>query len=1476
MVRSGKLTSTVWGVSLLISGWACSDGEGFDSLEEAQSLASLNSQSAPIVTKLSDKQYVNRGDILQLFFRNELTGDSAGVSFSCSFDMIGSETAINKQNCDDLPGEPASKFNQETGALIWGPVTELGEYTFRIQGVNRFGSDTSTFLVIVQENKAPRLARILDQNVAAGENITLQALDEAGDTEDPTVFACTFDQVIDERVVSDAACRDLPGEPAIKFDTSSGIFSWTPSASIEGVFEILITAKNSTGSDSKVFVIEVGSSQEKKIRLTYVRDQYLFPGEPLQIDVNNLLTGDDEGVIYSCYYDAVIDGNVAETLSCDLLPGTPAQKFNSINGQLSWTPSLQQETEVELRIKAIKQGDEDNRIFVASFSPQRFGEIGNSAIIFEPNSWDFGAHSVNTTTEGKNITLTNNASAAIHIGSITINSNEFILNWSSCPESSETLASLATCVVNVGFKPVTPVQLGASLTVRFGKTEATASEFSSVLGLSGRGVGQLSFDGLQSINNVTHNSLTLNWDETPQASSFTIFRVDNQNMIYIDTLINTSGTVVSKTITGLQPSSSYTFRVRAADYIGVMDNNTNDVSTTTAANRAPSVSPGPANWNVYTGRSIAAIDFYDNFTSADLDRDGDIISYTCRYDQNVDGTVDNNASLCTSIVNIDATNPSFNQFTGILSSWKPAAGSQGQSFEFKVTASDFYGANSSAIFATTVQNGSPLITGVSHYTFPDSYLTSNQSLNLDFDNIRFSPFSDIDMTYTCSFRYLAPSVVGPNDCSTLPGSINFNSASGVFQWSPQAEGIGAYEFTVSGTNLVGSHQRVFDVSVGPNVSYAGRLLHLEAAFAGMNQAGQNNPNFTSTWLDLSETQADASLNSFDQNTAWAGNGSPDQPVSLNFAGNGDYVSANYNVNAESYLRFETWIKPQSMALESALFSFGDELTHGAVLTDRRLYIPGNYKAAVLADNPEIFWSFDEGIVADQVTDISGNGLDGDVIDGIAIADNATQVSGKSINLDTTGYITPATGSYSVGNNWTIETWIQINSTNTRQVIASSSSGNSVHAQIVSNRFSVRSSSGDRNGSVDIRNLFTKKWNHLVVIGSGDGDDGQTSFYLNGQLIDTVNYYTTLPIARVGNFPNPLYAMQKMDNFAIYSGNLSAQKILDHYEAAASFVDSCLFGNNFPVGYWYHLSGILDADTANLQVLLDGQEICNSSIPASTSLTGASDSFQIGKTLLGGDHSWQGELSSLVMYQSGGTEQIHANLTASQERFADRLPLPAAGMMLWLRADQGLFQDAEMTTAATQANDPIAVWQDMSLNSGDVHASNDNNRPLLKNNGLNGHPVIEFDGINDYLRNFVDYSTPNTIFLVARYSGEVQGRILAGASNNWLMGFHASRVDQLYTNGWVYNPNIPGDNEWKMYGADHSADHLKRFYRNNTLLISSSNGGTDGPNGIYIGTYREANQASTAEVAEVIIYNRVLSSQERSQVFDYLNERYQLY
>jgi len=168
------------------------------------------------------------------------------------------------------------------------------------------------------------------------------------------------------------------------------------------------------------------------------------------------------------------------------------------------------------------------------------------------------------------------------------------------------------------------------------------------------------------------------------------------------------------------------------------------------------------------------------------------------------------------------------------------------------------------------------------------------------------------------------------------------------------------------------------------------------------------------------------------------------------------------------------------------------------------------------------------------------------------------------------------------------------------------------------------------------------------------------------------------------------------------------------------------------------------------------------------------------------------------------------------------------------------------------------------------------RPVLRNNALNGKPVMSFDGIDDNLQNSINYAIPYTVFVVAHYNGpSPRGRILSGTSTNWLLGWHGGYFDRFLASSWVSSLSPITDDSWVSYAGDNTST-VQRLFRNNQSVTTSTLTTTLGPRGLLLGSYNGILDFSICEVAEVIVYNRVLSNSERQAIFQYLNARYNLY
>jgi hypothetical protein len=131
--------------------------------------------------------------------------------------------------------------------------------------------------------------------------------------------------------------------------------------------------------------------------------------------------------------------------------------------------------------------------------------------------------------------------------------------------------------------------------------------------------------------------------------------------------------------------------------------------------------------------------------------------------------------------------------------------------------------------------------------------------------------------------------------------------------------------------------------------------------------------------------------------------------------------------------------------------------------------------------------------------------------------------------------------------------------------------------------------------------------------------------------------------------------------------------------------------------------------------------------------------------------------------------------------------------------------------------------------------------------------------------------------VTRLSGINPNRVLStlytGATGtNWLLGHWGGHYNQYYAEGWVQYQGYPADNTWRMYMGDWSGSStdLANLYSNGTAITTNSNGANAGPLGLGVNI---SGEVSTCEAAEIIVFNRVLTTPERRLVHTYLGQKW---
>lgn len=266
------------------------------------------------------------------------------------------------------------------------------------------------------------------------------------------------------------------------------------------------------------------------------------------------------------------------------------------------------------------------------------------------------------------------------------------------------------------------------------------------------------------------------------------------------------------------------------------------------------------------------------------------------------------------------------------------------------------------------------------------------------------------------------------------------------------------------------------------------------------------------------------------------------------------------------------------------------------------------------------------------------------------------------------------------------------------------------------------------------------------------------------------------------------------------------------------------------------------------------------------------------------------------------------------------PLGIADLKLWLDAGQNVTKDG---------SDNVSLWGDVTGASNntvaqDVGNADPNKQPVWIDNVIGGQPVVRFDGFNDSLEETVDNllgaGTDRTIFVVGQAStGDAHEDGLGGTmvsirrgSLNGTVKFFAAQIydnsgwdvfDELccgtadptafYTDGISINAvasatDFPTSSFTQPFVSEHRVEALglsvsfnaaelpvKRLFNNESPSPVSPENSTD--TGLIIGTRADKGGAQSWEgdIAEVLIYERNLSTAERQSVYSYLGTKYGL-
>jgi len=216
-----------------------------------------------------------------------------------------------------------------------------------------------------------------------------------------------------------------------------------------------------------------------------------------------------------------------------------------------------------------------------------------------------------------------------------------------------------------------------------------------------------------------------------------------------------------------------------------------------------------------------------------------------------------------------------------------------------------------------------------------------------------------------------------------------------------------------------------------------------------------------------------------------------------------------------------------------------------------------------------------------------------------------------------------------------------------------------------------------------------------------------------------------------------------------------------------------------------------------------------------------------------------------------------------------------GLVLWLDAGEGV-------TAASG----VSKWEDQSGNGNHAVQATASYQPTYITHELNNNPVVRFTEDEKYLSHPSILTNDYTAFYVLK--------LTRPSVDNYLYYYHAGAVDSgdlgffaeysLASLGWgsvgnyhVYNDfrtskEYPTGENWRIH--THQPDAL---YKNGVEVEYVKIGNVDAGGLTTIGSRSDYHSLYfVGDIAEILVYNRILSDSEREFVETYLNSKYDIY
>jgi hypothetical protein len=205
--------------------------------------------------------------------------------------------------------------------------------------------------------------------------------------------------------------------------------------------------------------------------------------------------------------------------------------------------------------------------------------------------------------------------------------------------------------------------------------------------------------------------------------------------------------------------------------------------------------------------------------------------------------------------------------------------------------------------------------------------------------------------------------------------------------------------------------------------------------------------------------------------------------------------------------------------------------------------------------------------------------------------------------------------------------------------------------------------------------------------------------------------------------------------------------------------------------------------------------------------------------------------------------------------------------LWANYDASSSNNYVLTSGA------VSQWTDLSGNGRHLTQATSSRRPTVKAAEKNGLNVIYFDGgAKGLVTSSLTLNNPITVFVVVKmYSLNSYTSIYDGLNNNEanVAGNSGNQI-QLYTQGFVGGMTA-STNTW--YRITHVMNEGSSFDRRNDTVTSNWSDNSITMGGLRIGEGDGGGENGNMDIAEVIVFNKALSTSEINSINSFLSSKW---